>query len=119
MNSGKQPIIELNQNCEYSVLRVTDNLETAGYLVVKSFDLYLDYVIDSANICHLTVLMVYEQTSPPVTLIFAGDETSTSVYVELNPEQLSHTNIIRCIQNESMDIKEEFALQIPLFVSSY
>lgn len=119
MKSGKQPIIELNQNCEYSVLQATDNLETAGYLVVKSFDLYSDDVIDSANICHLTILMVYEQNNPPVTLIFAGDETSTSVYVEPTPEQPFQTNIIRCIQNESMDIKEEFEYLIPLFVSSY
>lgn len=119
MKSGKQPIIELNQNCEYSVLRAIDNLETAGYLVVKSFDLYSNDVIESTNICHLTILMVYEQNSPPVTLIFAGDETSTSVYVELNPEQPFQTNIIRCIQNESMDNKAEIEFQIPLFVSSY
>jgi hypothetical protein len=94
MNKGKQPILVLNQNCNCSITQVTDQLNAAGYSVVRSFDLFSALARYSQCICQMVVLLVYGQDGPPLTLVLKGNGLSTSVFLENEPKISSHTLFI-------------------------
>ena len=94
MNAGKQPILVLNQDCSCMVTQVTNQLNAAGYSVVRSFDLFSALGSFSKCICQMVVLLVYGQDGPPATLIFDGNDFSTSVFLENGSERFSRPRFI-------------------------
>ncbi|MAT43727.1 MAG: hypothetical protein CL609_15425 [Anaerolineaceae bacterium] len=72
----------MNQDCNCSVTKVTDQLHEAGFSVVRSFDLLSARGNLRNCICQKVILLVYEQEGPPVTLIFDGNAISTSIFLE-------------------------------------
>ncbi len=86
MNAGRQPILVVNQACSCTVTQVTDQLSTAGYAVVQSFNLLSALSRNSICLCQIVVLLVYGQDRPPATIILDGDDLSTSIFLENEPE---------------------------------
>jgi hypothetical protein len=99
MNAGKQPILVLNQNCSCTVTHVTDQLNAAGYSVVRSFDLFSALARSSKCICKIVFLLVYGQDGPPSTLILDGNDLSTSVFLENDAERSSRTRFIALLSH--------------------
>ena len=87
MNAGKQPILVMEQECNCTAAQATDQLVSAGYSVVKYFD--LDTAISSRSNCgcQMVVLLVYNHSGPPATLILDGSVTHTSIYLENDPDR--------------------------------
>jgi hypothetical protein len=117
MVSGKQPIMVLKQDCNSTVNLVRENLNNQGYLVVQSCELHSDIAINPNFVNHIVILLVYRHNNSPATLIFAANNTGTSIFLEINPEQSMRSEIINCVQNMKMDYMEDFDSQIPLPVS--
>jgi len=86
MKSGKQPILILDQDCRYSVIKVTDQLNAAGFTVVQSFDLQSALAKYHDCLCQMIVLLAYFQDGPPATLILNGNHLGTSIFLENDPE---------------------------------
>lgn len=89
MNAGSQPILVVNQACSCIVTQVTDQLSTAGYEVVQSFNLLSALARHSKCFCQMIVLLVYGQDGSPITIILDGDDLSTSIFLENEPERSS------------------------------
>lgn len=89
MNAGRQPILVVNQACSCTVTQVTDQLSAAGYAVVQSFNLLSALARHSKCLCQMVVLLVYGQAGPPATLILDGNDLSTFVFLENEPERSS------------------------------
>jgi hypothetical protein len=91
MNAGNQPLIILQMNCESAVFQVTTTLKSAGYLVLKSFDLNsaapapntCNCSTDSCT-CQMVILLVYAKEGPPATLVFDSNRDQTIVYLVKN-----------------------------------
>lgn len=94
MNAGKQPLMVLNQECNCTVTQATNFLNSAGYSVVKSFDLISAASNQAICNCQMVVLLVYEHDGPPTTLIFDGAELHTSIFLENGPERSSRSRLI-------------------------
>jgi hypothetical protein len=69
-------------------------LNAAGYAVVKTFDLLSALAINSNRIFQIVILLVYGQDGPPATLIIDGNDSSTAVFLENDPEQLPQSQFI-------------------------
>ena len=87
MNAGKQPILVVNQACDCTVTQVTEQFMSAGYAVVQSFDLLSAMDARTRCICQLVVLLVYGKDGPPATVILDGNDMSTSIFLENEPER--------------------------------
>ena len=87
MNAGKQPILVVNQACDCTVTQVTEQFMSAGYAVVQSFDLLSAMDARTRCICQLVVLLVYGKDGPPATVILDGNDISTSIFLENEPER--------------------------------
>ena len=94
MYTGKQPILVLNQNCNCSITNVTNQLNAAGYSVVRSFDLFSALARYSKCISQMVVLLVYAQDGPPLTLILDGNDFITTVFLENETEISSRSRFI-------------------------
>ena len=94
MNAGKQPILVMEQECNCTAAQATDQLVSAGYSVVKSFD--LDSAIPSRSNCdcQMVVLLVYSHSGPPATLMLDGSVSHTSIYLENDPDRSSRHRLI-------------------------
>ena len=97
MNAGNQPLTIMHMDCNSAVLQATTTLRSAGYLVLKSFDLHS--AIPTPNSCHcdpgfctcqMVVLMIYAHEGPPVVLTFDSDGSQTLVNLVNNPQQSAH-----------------------------
>jgi hypothetical protein len=97
MNAGKQPIFVIEQECNCTAAQATDQLISAGFSVVKSFD--LDSAISSRSNCgcQMVVLLVYSYSGPPATLILDGSVTHTSIYLENDPDRSSRHRLIEVL----------------------
>ena len=93
MNAGRQPILVVNQACSCTVTQVTDQLSMAGYAVVQSFNLLSALAKHSKCLCQMVVLLVYGQDGPPATIILDGDDLSTSIFLENEPERSSRARL--------------------------
>ena len=84
----------MEQECNCTAAQATDQLVSAGYSVVKSFD--LDTALSSQTNCgcQLVVLLVYNHSGPPATLILDGSVTHTSIYIENDPDRSSRHRLI-------------------------
>ncbi len=91
MNAGKQPILVVNQACDCTVTQVTEQFESAGYAVVQSFDLLSAMDVRTRCICQMVVLLVYAKDGPPATVILDGNDMSTSIFLENEPERSFRT----------------------------
>lgn len=87
MNAGKQPILVVNQACKCTVAQVTELFRSAGYAVVQSFDLLSAIDARTRCICQMVVLLVYGKDGPPATVILDGNDISTSIFLENEPER--------------------------------
>ena len=101
MNAGNQPLTIMPVDCNSAVLLATTTLTSAGYLVLKSFDLHSAVpnrgscnCMPGACTCQMVVLMIYAQEGPPVTLIFDSDGSQTIVNLVNNPQQSVHAGWI-------------------------
>jgi hypothetical protein len=86
MKLGKQPILVLDQDCSCSVIKVTDQLNAAGFTVVRSFDLQSALAKYRGFLCQMIVLLAYSQDGSPATLILDGNHLGTSIFLENDPE---------------------------------
>lgn len=77
-------LLTLKSNGQMAIEKLTDCLEQAGLLVIRSFDLKTvrsvqlgcscpHHGTDQCD-CQMVVLLVYDQTTTPVTLIFHGHD---------------------------------------------
>lgn len=94
MNAGKQPILVMNQGCSCTVTQLTNQLNASGFSVVKTFDLLSALSRYPNCICQMVILLVYGQDGPPATLIFDGNDISTSVFLENDSERTSRSRFI-------------------------
>lgn len=94
MIAGKQPILLLNQSWSCAVTQITDQLNAAGYAVVKTFDLLSALAKYSNRILQMVILLVYGQDGPPATLIVEGNDSSTAIFLENDPEQLPQSQFV-------------------------
>ena len=95
MITGKAPLWVSVQDGGIFVSEVCQQLETAGYQVVRSFDLQNGKSIQATNInsedvqsncaCRMVVVLVYGQSGPPVSLMFLGTGEKTSLYLTDGP----------------------------------
>jgi len=99
MYSGKQPVLVYKQDCNCTAIRAIEQLNTAGYSVVKSFDLVSAQQGCSNSNCQMIILLVYGQDGPPATLIFDSTQFNTSVFLENDPELTSRSRIIDLLSN--------------------
>ena len=83
----------MNQDCNCTATQATDQLNAAGYTVVRSFDLISAQPIIANCDCQVIILLVYGQEGPPATLIFDGTQFSTSVFLEHDPERILGSRI--------------------------
>ena len=86
MNAGKQPILVVNQACGCTVTQVSEYVKSAGCAVVQSFDLLSAMDTRARCICQLVVLLIYGKDGPPATIILDGNDMSTSIFLENEPE---------------------------------
>ena len=93
MNSGNLPLIITQMDCNSAVMQMTMSLKTAGYQVMKSFD--LDSIRSNTSECNcnpnncackLVVLLIYAIQGPPFTLIIDSNDAYTEVYLENNSQ---------------------------------
>lgn len=87
MNAGRRPILAVNQACACTVTQVTEQFKSAGYAVIQSFDLRSAMDTDTRCNCQLVVLLIYGKDGPPVTIILDGNDQSTSIFLENEPER--------------------------------
>lgn len=87
MNAGKQPILVVNQACDCTVAQVTEQFKSAGYAVVQSFDLLSAMDARTQCTCQMIILLVYGKDGPPATVILDGNDVSTSIFLENEPER--------------------------------
>jgi hypothetical protein len=99
MYTGKQPIFVINQECNCTVTQVTDQLNAAGYSVMRSFDLQTNPDKTSKCICHLVILLVYGNDGPPATLVFDGSDINTFIFLENDPELTTRSRYIALLSN--------------------
>jgi hypothetical protein len=95
MITGKAPIWVSAQEGGIFVSEVCQQLETAGYQVVRSFDLQNGKPIQLTDFnsedvqsncgCRMVVVLVYGQSGPPVSLMFLGTSEKTSLYLTDGP----------------------------------
>jgi hypothetical protein len=95
MITGKAPLWVSAQEGGIFVSEVCQQLETAGYQVVRSFDLQNGRTIEETHInpdvvpsncaCQMVVVLVYGQSGPPVSLMFLGTGEKTSLYLTDGP----------------------------------
>lgn len=109
MNTGRQPILVVNQACSCTVTQVTYQLSTAGYAVVQSFNLLSALAKHSKCLCQIVVLLVYEQDGPPATIILDGDDLSTSIFLENEPGHSSRARFTTLLSSiaETVDPTSE------------
>jgi hypothetical protein len=94
MNAGRQPILVLKQDCNCTVDQVTAQLNEAGYSVVRSFDLLSALARYTNSICQMVILLVYGKEGPPSTLIIDGNDISTSVFLDHEPDRSTRSRFI-------------------------
>ena len=97
MSARNLPLTIMYMDCDSAVRQATTTMRTAGYLVVKSFDLHSAVPTQCgcncnpcSCSCQMVVLMIYAQEGPPVTLIFDSDGSQTNVNLVNNPQQSAH-----------------------------
>ncbi len=93
MNAGKQPIFVVNQDCSCTVVQAAEQLNAAGYSVVRSFDLLSAQPVYSTLNTRKIILLVYGQEGPPATLVFDGTCSRTAVFLENETERTTGSRI--------------------------
>ncbi len=83
------------QDSSIFVAQVCRQLETAGYQIVRSFDLQKGLPSQRTSVnsedaqpgcaCQMVVVLVYGQSGPPVSLMFVGTGEKTSLYLTDGP----------------------------------
>lgn len=87
MNAGNQPLLVLPEPLDSVEMQVSSVLRSAGYLLIKSFDLHTatrtckDCECTTLCDCQMIVLLVYPPQGPPITLILDGNEFETALYL--------------------------------------
>jgi hypothetical protein len=96
MMNGQAPLRIFFSDCETVIRQVTQNLETAGLRVVRSFDLRAACASFGDNICphhgtapcdcQLVVLLIYGVGTMPVSLILHSHRGQTEMQWDETPE---------------------------------
>jgi hypothetical protein len=101
MNSGSQPLIVLNQDCESTVAQATAALKSAGYFVQQTFNLRTAQNEPSGCVCdqeectcQMVILLVYAQNGPPATVVFDSNPSQTHISLVTGSAQLAHPSLI-------------------------
>ena len=88
MYAGHEPLFVLPNHTDSVEMQISSVLRSAGYLVIKSFDLHsaipthkvCECTTNSCN-CQMVVLLVYAPQGSPITLMLDGNEYETAVYL--------------------------------------
>ncbi len=97
MNAGNQLLAVSKIDCNTAILHAITTLNSAGYLVVKSFD--LRSAAQARENCEpepdaypyqKVILLVYASEGPPDTLVFDSDGTRTLVSLVNDPSDSTH-----------------------------
>jgi hypothetical protein len=112
MNTGNLPLIITQMDCKSVVLLVTTALKSAGYMVLKSFDLNSVIPVQgecdcdsNTCTCQLVVLLVYPILGPPATLLIDSHGSRTIINLANNSHDSIYsgwTGILAQILNSSL-----------------
>jgi hypothetical protein len=94
MQAGRKLILDVDQNCETTASQVMQVFVSAGYCVIKSFDLHSAIETHSQCLCpedicpcQMIVLLVYPKNYPPASLILDSDGLKTTISLVLDASQ--------------------------------
>lgn len=97
MYAGNQVIMSIQQDCDSVAAKVASAFRSAGYFVIKSFDLHSAMNTHSNCVCakdtcscQMVVLLVYAFEGPPATLIFDTDKIQTTIYLDSSLTKTAH-----------------------------
>ncbi len=102
MNAGNSPFFVLPEPSDAVEILISSVLRSAGYLVVKSFDLHTaiqnhegcECRSDSCD-CQIIVLLIYAPQGAPITLMLDGNKNETSVYLVNDSNHPAHSILVQ------------------------
>lgn len=105
----KSPFLLLKKDCGEAVRWFCDNLIQSGLLVVQTFDLQtarLEHSLCSCPHhgteqcdCQMVVLLVYDNGSPPASVVAHGHDGQTWFTLVDSPQQTIQTSLSAAIQD--------------------
>ena len=96
MNAGSQLIAMVQMDCNSAILQTTSNFKSAGFQVLKSFDLCSTTSVSTvcinhqATTCQMVVLIVYSLEDLPATLVFESSGSETYVSLVIAQQHSTH-----------------------------
>lgn len=110
MYAGNELLFVLPEITDSVELQISSLLRSAGYLVIKSFDLQTvvqnhegcECITDSCD-CQMIVLLIYAPQGAPVTLMLDGNKNETSVYLVNDSNHPAHSNMVQKIAQQLPD----------------
>ncbi len=91
-NFGSAPIFIVPQNCDQVIDQVSQQLASAGFKTLPTFNLKTSLPADRGCDslpghcdCQVVILLVYGKDGPPITLSLFGEKGETTVAMNANP----------------------------------
>lgn len=116
------PFLALDQNCEQVQAWVSGKLISAGFRVMRTFDLHLarlahpdcpcpHHGTDQCN-CQMVILLVYGKQQEPATLVIHGQDGRTWLSLATPVETRSYQRLDSSVRNALIPRVPEVAVEV-------
>jgi hypothetical protein len=120
MSQTKQ-LLTIPQECEAAVAQIIERLKSDGLQVIRSFDLKTARMAHTECTCphhgteqcdcQMVVLLVYEGTGQPITMVAHDFEGKTHISIEYSPppdsNRLLEAAILQALEKEGYSTRPE------------